>query len=567
MPLEITITSVTANTPVDIYVCELDGSNCAYISTVSTFPYTFTAPQCVEGNYFSSNFGFYDCQGLLNTGTSGGTGTICVDTSKPYSGITVGNVNCSVDQTDFIVEIRDTQTCIKTNVELVTPTPTASVTPTLTQTPTNTASQTPTLTPSPTNTPSVTTTITSSPTNTLTPTSTPFWVSHNFGSAWHSSSALALTDYLTSAPLWYTYIASSFLTPVIGATIFSLNIGDDLFNIINGENRWRLMSFNSETWAVQINSSGQIINFVYNPIQSPTPTVTQGLTPTPTETSTSVPTATPTNTPTNTQTPTNTTSQTQTPTNTVSQTETPTNTASQTATPTNTPTVTPTPTKTRFTFIGYSGSTQDQACGQYNSATIYGDNNIFDENVQFYNNLTGPVDVDMIGFYQYNGVVVQLLSGGSAPSTFNLCVTLTPTPTISPSQTPTITPTLTTSPSQTPTVTQTSTVTQTPTVTPSISLTPTQSPSPTQSIGYYVYILGSGSTPTMACSDYGSTPSTLYAPISGGVGPNVGEYLYTISGTPPTNPAPNGYYSNGVGWYLISGGNGQITSADPNGCD
>jgi hypothetical protein len=303
MPLEITITSVTANTPVDIYVCELDGSNCAYISTVSTFPYTFTAPQCVEGNYFSSNFGFYDCQGLLNTGTSGGTGTICVDTSKPYSGITVGNVNCSVDQTDFIVEIRDTQTCIKTNVELVTPTPTASVTPTLTQTPTNTASQTPTLTPSPTNTPSVTTTITSSPTNTLTPTSTPFWVSHNFGSAWHSSSALALTDYLTSAPLWYTYIASSFLTPVIGATIFSLNIGDDLFNIINGENRWRLMSFNSETWAVQINSSGQIINFVYNPIQSPTPTVTASNTPTPSVTASVTPSITPTMTPTQTNTP------------------------------------------------------------------------------------------------------------------------------------------------------------------------------------------------------------------------------------------------------------------------
>ena len=289
MPLEVTITSVTANTPVDIYVCELDGSNCAYISTVSTFPYVFTAPQCVEGNYFSGNFGFYDCQGFLNTGTTGGTGTICVDTSKPYSGITVGNVNCSVDQTDFLVKIIDTETCVKTNVELVTPTPTASVTPTLTQTPTNTASLTPTLTTTPTNTP--------------TPSSTPVWVSHNFGSAWHSSSALALTDYLTSAPLWYTYIASSFLTPVIGATVFSLNIGDDLYNIINGQNRWRLMSFNSETWAVQINSSGQIINFVYNPIQSPTPTVTASNTPTPSVTASVTPSITPTMTPTQTNTP------------------------------------------------------------------------------------------------------------------------------------------------------------------------------------------------------------------------------------------------------------------------
>jgi hypothetical protein len=42
--------------------------------------------------------------------------------------------------------------------------------------------------------------------------------------------------------------------------------------------------------------------------------------------------------------------------------------------------------------------------------------------------------------------------------------------------------------------------------------------------------------------------------------------LYTTAGTPPTNVAPDGFYSNGIGWYEISGGNGQITSADPDGC-
>jgi hypothetical protein len=348
MPLEITITSVTANTPVDIYVCELDGSNCAYISTVSTFPYTFTAPQCVEGNYFSSNFGFYDCQGLLNTGTSGGTGTICVDTSKPYSGITVGDVNCSVDQTDFLVKIIDTETCVKTNVELVTPTPTASVTPTLTQTPTNTASQTPTLTKTPTNTPSVTTTITASPTNTLTPTSTPIWVSHRFGSAWHNSCEQALTDYLTSAPLWYTYIASSFLTPVIGATIFSLNIGDDLYNIINGQNRWRLMMFGGSLYAVQINSSGQIIDFCSAPTPTPTTTPTTTTTPTPSQTIGATPSQTPTNTPTPTQT------NTQTPTTT----QTPSQTNTQTPTNTPTPTTTQTPSPSGFACTGFTINTE-----------------------------------------------------------------------------------------------------------------------------------------------------------------------------------------------------------------
>jgi len=146
MPLEVTITSVTANTPVDIFVCELDGSNCAYISTVSTFPYTFSAPQCVEGGYFNSNFGYYSCQGLLVTGTTGGTGTFCMNPLRPYSGITVSNVNCSVDQIDFIVKIVDTEGCVHSEVELVTPTPTSSQTPTPTLTPTQTASPTPTTT-------------------------------------------------------------------------------------------------------------------------------------------------------------------------------------------------------------------------------------------------------------------------------------------------------------------------------------------------------------------------------------------------------------------------------------
>jgi hypothetical protein len=307
MPLEVTITSVTANTPVDIYVCALDDTSCTYISTVSTFPYVFEAP-------------------------------VTASTS------------------DFIVKIIDTESCIKTNVELVSPTPTASVTPTLTQTPTNTASQTPTLTQTPTNTPSVTTTITASPTNTLTPTSTPIWVSHRFGSAWHNSCEQALTDYLTSAPLWYTYIASSFLTPVIGATIFSLNIGDDLYNIINGQNRWRLMMFGGSLYAVQINSSGQIIDFCSAPTPTPTTTPTTTTTPTPSQTIGATPTQTNTQTPTTTQTPTQTNTQTPTTTQTPSQTNTQTPTTTQTPSQTNTQTPTPTSaTTTVYTYV-YDGT-------------------------------------------------------------------------------------------------------------------------------------------------------------------------------------------------------------------
>jgi hypothetical protein len=41
MSQEITITSVTANTPVEIYYCDSIGDDCVYVATVCVFPYTF----------------------------------------------------------------------------------------------------------------------------------------------------------------------------------------------------------------------------------------------------------------------------------------------------------------------------------------------------------------------------------------------------------------------------------------------------------------------------------------------------------------------------------------------
>jgi len=58
-----------------------------------------------------------------------------------------------------------------------------------------------------------------------------------------------------------------------------------------------------------------------------------------------------------------------------------------------------------------------------------------------------------------------------------------------------------------------------------------------------------------------SSPINIYAPLSGGPGPNVGEILYTNTGT--TNPAPDGYYSNGTFAYLVTGGGGEITGSTP----
>ena len=282
------------------------------------------------------------------------------------------------------------------------------------------------------------------------------------------------------------------------------------------------------------------------PTNTPTPTNTETPTNTPTPTNTETPTNTPTptntETPTNTPTPTNTETPTNTPTqtNTETPTQTPTTTVSET--PTNTPTQTPTPTQSRFSFSVYSGVTSDESCGQYNlTTTIYGDKSIFDENTIFYDILVGPTTIDMTGYYNYSQTVVELDINGNT-GIFNLCTTLTPTPT------------------NTGTPTQTPTNTQTPTQ------TPTNTPSPTPTFAYYTYSLGTGATSNDSCTNFSSSPVTIYGSVAGGIGPNVGETLYETSGIPLTDTVPDGYYSNGTDWFLVTGGSGLVTSSDPNGC-
>jgi hypothetical protein len=270
------------------------------------------------------------------------------------------------------------------------------------------------------------------------------------------------------------------------------------------------------------------------------------LTPTPTRTPTGTPASTPTQTPTPTQTgtaavtptpsatPTETATVTPTPTNTSTPTQTQTGTASVTSTPTptatNTPTVTNTPTQGRFTFAITSGSTSNVACDSGAAGTIYGDDSIFNDNTQFYNSLTGPVTIDMSGYYANSGVVVQLTSGGVETGGYSLCSIL-------------------------PTLTQTPTVTQTPTNTATVT------PTPTPTIGYYTYSFGyDASSSTTACS---ATPSNYY--LSPSQNPlSIGDTIWT--NTALSTPASNGYYSDGTGWYLVAGGAGVIGSGDPNGC-
>jgi hypothetical protein len=156
--------------------------------------------------------------------------------------------------------------------------------------------------------------------------------------------------------------------------------------------------------------------------------VTPSITPTNTSTPTNTPSVTPSQTETQTPTPTNTETPTVTPSQTETQTPTPTNTETQTPTPTVTPTVTigltptPTPTNTRIGFTVNSGSTQLDACTSVNPpVTIYGNTSQFDTSYEFWNVLNGDSTVDMTGYYQNGGYVIELDSNGNTVGPGQIC--------------------------------------------------------------------------------------------------------------------------------------------------
>jgi len=214
---------------------------------------------------------------------------------------------------------------------------------------------------------------------------------------------------------------------------------------------------------------------------------------------------------------------------------TPTPTPTETETPTPTPTNTQTPTSPLQSFNVFSGITSNEACENGEEITIYAFNQFFDDNTQFYDDPSGGVITDMSGFYSDGTSVTELDSDGSQVGIFTACSGLV---------TPTPTPTETETPTPTPTMTQT----------------------PTQTFAWYTYTLGTGTTANEACESFDSSPQTIYGTIEGGIGPNIGEFLYQTEGRPLTDVVPDGFYSNGTAWYQVTGGNGQITSSDPNGC-
>jgi hypothetical protein len=215
MSQQVTITSVTANTPVEIYYCNSFSASCVYVSTVSVFPYTFTVP-------------------------------------SPYSESTI------------VIKIEDVNGCIDGDIINITPTPTSSVTPTLTQTPTVTPTNTKTPSITATMTPTQTTTSTTTSTVTPTPSTTSAFSLHQRGQNMFETSDQVCNDTYTFL-YYYTYLNEADTMPVIGVKIYQTAFGGTLFNPYNGGNNYTKFTFGGNDYGVQVDTTGTIINFVTCP--------------------------------------------------------------------------------------------------------------------------------------------------------------------------------------------------------------------------------------------------------------------------------------------------------------
>jgi hypothetical protein len=68
MAVQVTINSVTGQSPYDIYICQSGGTGCFYITTVSIIPYVFDipAPYDVSSSYMLK---IVDSNNCVITGT------------------------------------------------------------------------------------------------------------------------------------------------------------------------------------------------------------------------------------------------------------------------------------------------------------------------------------------------------------------------------------------------------------------------------------------------------------------------------------------------------------------
>lgn len=45
MAVQVTINSITGQSPYDVYICQSNGTGCFYISTITSLPYVFDIPE------------------------------------------------------------------------------------------------------------------------------------------------------------------------------------------------------------------------------------------------------------------------------------------------------------------------------------------------------------------------------------------------------------------------------------------------------------------------------------------------------------------------------------------
>jgi len=45
MAIQVTINGITGTSPFDIYICQSNGTNCFYMTTISSTPYVFDIPE------------------------------------------------------------------------------------------------------------------------------------------------------------------------------------------------------------------------------------------------------------------------------------------------------------------------------------------------------------------------------------------------------------------------------------------------------------------------------------------------------------------------------------------
>jgi hypothetical protein len=205
----VTISNVNANTPIDVYCCDIFGDNCIFISNESTFPFSFVVP-------------------------------------SPY------------DNESYVIKIIDSEGCEINNPVVITPTPTPQITLEITNTPTPTNTPTNTQTPTNTSTSNITPTITSSITPTPTPTSAA--VSHIVGLR-NSTTIIGACSTPNTIVNYYTYISEANTVPVIGVTVYTFYNNGILYLPLVGNDLWYKLYFGGLPYAVNVSSSGQINSF------------------------------------------------------------------------------------------------------------------------------------------------------------------------------------------------------------------------------------------------------------------------------------------------------------------